>query len=108
GGPPPSAGGLGLARSTRGGDRRPLTQSTEAPGQNGRGHVSPTLWLPDVLRTVSRARLGQTLALTPAGGLAQTLLAEAVATHGAGGGQRLLYLYLSRWATGQRKRPDPG
>ena len=60
---------LGLPHRPGRGDRRPLTQPTAAPGQNRRGDVSRALWLSHALRAVSRAGLGQELALTPLGAL---------------------------------------
>ena len=62
-----------------------LRSQQQAAGQDHRGDVPRALWLPYPLRAVSRAGLGQELALTPSGGSAQTLLAQAAAALRAGG-----------------------
>jgi hypothetical protein len=77
-------GGLGPASTPGGGDRRPLTQPTHAPGQDGGDDVSVPLWRSDPLGSMSRAGLGPPLARSDAGGLSQTLLAQAAPVLGAG------------------------
>ena len=63
--------------------------ANKAPWQDCWGDVSGALWLSHALGALSRAGLGQTRALTPARGAAQTRLAQAAAALGARGWEPL-------------------
>src|SRR5262245_38058471 len=85
--PGPGAGSPGPGHPPQPGDRdrRPLTKSTEAVGQDRWDDVPSSVCLSHPHRIMPGAGLGQESPLTFAWRSTQTLLAQATATLGAGG-----------------------
>ena len=94
-------------------DRGLLTQPTQAPWQESRCNVSGPLRLSYPLGVVSRAGLGQAVALTDSRGVAQTLLTQAAVALGQWTwvwDDSVFHKYgeqlglVGRWWSGQQKR----